>query len=308
MEALLSSAELEVIQAEGRVQQQETILRSEVWRSKNPGGMAFSNVSITAVDAIAIPSEDDVPSIDDLVKHALAIRSDVAETALQLESSHVLSAAASNAKRIGIDLIGSYQTRGSLVSPVGAVAFDLGKVVQGGIQFDLPVRNRLADADATRAVLEVRQAEAQVQRFALRVKEEVESSAIALRTARAGLNAATRSRRYQEALLDAEKVKLTAGASTQFALLERQAAAAQARSTEIIARNTWIKARLGLDRASGDLLEHHGILGLSPINYEMAASRSPVLPADRSILRSSAALARFVAPERKFLPALRVKD
>jgi outer membrane protein len=271
MEALLSSAELETIQAEGRVRQQETILRSELWKSGKPG-IAPAAASIAPADPISIPVSDEVPEVDELVKHALLRRSDVAGASLQVESSHILSAAAANAKRIGIDVVGSYQTRGSIVSPLGAVAFDLGKVVQGGIQFDLPLRNRLAQADAARAILEVRQADAQAQRFALRVRAEVESSIIALRTARAGVNAASRSRRYQEALLDAERVKLTAGASTNLTVLEREAALAQARSTEIVARNTWVKARLTLDRASGDLLERNGILGLSPINYELAAS------------------------------------
>jgi len=277
MEALLSSAELETIQAEGRVQQQETILRSELWK-RGLSGIAVGAASITPVDTIPVPVSDETPDADELVKHALLKRPDVTQASLQLESSHVTSAAAANAQRIGIDVVGSYQTRGSIVSPLGAVAFDLGKVAQAGIQFDLPLRNRLAQADATRATLEVRQADAQAQRFALRVREEVESSIIALRTARAGLNAATRSRRYQDALLDAERVKLTAGASTNLAVLERQAASAQARSTEIVARNTWIKARLALDRASGDLLERNGILGLTPANYELAAATFPTHP------------------------------
>jgi len=275
LDALLSSAELETIQAEGRVQQQETILRSELWK-RGTSALAVATTSITPIDVAPIPVSDEIPGVDELVKHALLRRPDVAQTSLQVENSHILSAAAANAKRIGIDVVGSYQTRGSIVSPLGAVAFDLGKVVQGGIQFDLPVRNRLAQADATRAILEVRQADAQAQRFALRVREEVESSIIALRTARAGLNAAIRSRRYQEALLDAERVKLTAGVSTNISVLEREASLAQARSTEIVARNTWTKARLTLDRASGDLLERNGILGLSPLNYELAASSAPV--------------------------------
>lgn len=217
LEALLSSAELETIPAEGRVQQQETILRSELWK-RGTSALAVATTSITPKRCVPIPVSDEVPVST--------------------------SAAAANAKRIGIEVVSSYQTRGSIVSPLGAVAFDLGKVVQGGIQFDLPVRNRLAQADAIRAILEVRQAEAQAQRFTLRVREEVESSIIALRTARAGLNAATRSRRYEEALLDAERVKLTAGASTNLSVLEREASLAQARSTEIVARNTWTKARL----------------------------------------------------------------
>jgi hypothetical protein len=34
---------------------------------------------------------------------------------------------------------------------------------------------------------------------------------------------------------------------------------AQARSTEVVARSVWIKARVALDRSIGDLLEKNGI-------------------------------------------------
>lgn len=121
MEALLSSAELETIQAEGRVQQQETILRSELWQ-RAASGIAVATASIKPVDTIPVPISDETPDVDELVKHALLKRPDVTEASLQVESSHITSAAAANAQRIGIDVVGSYQTRGSIVSPLGAVA------------------------------------------------------------------------------------------------------------------------------------------------------------------------------------------
>ncbi len=41
--------------------------------------------------------------------------------------------------------------------------------------------------------------------------------------------------------------------------MQNQAFLAQARSTEIAARSNWMKARIDLDRATGDLLQKNGI-------------------------------------------------
>jgi outer membrane protein len=91
------------------------------------------------------------------------------------------------------------------------------------------------------------------------VREQVENATIALQTARSALNAAIQSRIYQEQLLSAERDRLSVGASTNFLVIQQQSYLAQARSTEVTARSVWIKARVALDRATGNLLEKNGI-------------------------------------------------
>jgi outer membrane protein TolC len=59
--------------------------------------------------------------------------------------------------------------------------------------------------------------------------------------------------------VSAERDKLTVGASTNFLVIQQETYLAQARSTEVAARSVWIKARVALDRAIGDLLEKNGI-------------------------------------------------
>jgi outer membrane protein TolC len=54
--------------------------------------------------------------------------------------------------------------------------------------------------------------------------------------------------------------KLSVGASTNFMIVQDQAFLAQASSTEVAARSDWMKARLSLDRALGNLLEKNNIL------------------------------------------------
>jgi outer membrane protein len=65
--------------------------------------------------------------------------------------------------------------------------------------------NCVAQADAARHLLQVRQAEAKTQLLANQVREQAENSVIALQTARSALAATIQSRKYQEQLVDAEK-------------------------------------------------------------------------------------------------------
>jgi outer membrane protein TolC len=184
--------------------------------------------------------------------------------------------ASQNAARPEVDIIGNFQTRGSTEVPfttlgtpgTGAITAptDLGvaglrtsRIYQAGVQVNIPLKNHVAEADAARDLLQLRQSQARTQILANQVREDVENSLIALQTARTALEAATQSRAYQEQLVSAERDRLSVGASTNFLVIQQEGYLAQARSTEVAARSVWIKARVALDRSIGDLLEKNGI-------------------------------------------------
>jgi outer membrane protein len=123
------------------------------------------------------------------------------------------------------------------------------------VQLTLPLRNRVAAADAARDTVELREVQARAEKLRAEVREQIETSAVALDTAQAAYNAAVASRGYQARLFDAEKDKLSVGQSTDLLVLQAEAYLAQAESTEIAARADWMKARISLDHAVGDLLE-----------------------------------------------------
>jgi len=52
---------------------------------------------------------------------------------------------------------------------------------------------------------------------------------------------------------------LSVGQSTDLLVLQNEAYLAQAKSTEIAARSNWMKARISLDYALGDLLEKNHV-------------------------------------------------
>lgn len=274
-ESLVASTQLDLIQAEGLVKQEEVILKSQLAR-RGTADPIFGHLPIVPTDPIVIPPSDDLAPLDSMVSEALSLRPDLVQASLQVQSGEIALKASQNAALPEVDLIGNFQTRGSTEVPfstlgtpgtalivppsdLGVAGLRTSRIYQAGIQFNLPLKNHVAEADAARDALEVRQAQARTQQLANQVREEVENSVIALETARSALNAAIQSRQYQEQLVDAEKDKLSVGASTNFLVIQQESYLAQARSTEVGARSVWIKARVALDRAIGNLLEKNGI-------------------------------------------------
>ncbi len=274
-QSLLSSSELDLIQAEGLVHQQEVILKTQLARQGSADPF-LAGIPIVPTDPIYIPPQDETSPIGQLVDTALGARPDLLQASLQVQSGEIALQGSQNATRPEVDVIGNFQTRGSTESPftaigtpgtgligapadLSAAGLRTSKIYQAGIQLNLPLRNRVAEADAARDLLQVRQSQARTQLLANQVREQVENAVIALQTARSALNAAIESRRYQEQLVEAERDKLTVGASTNLLVIQQQSYLAQARSTEVASRSVWIKARVALDRAVGGLLEKNGI-------------------------------------------------
>ena len=273
--ALVASSEFDLVQAQGLYRQEEVILRNLLIRTGSPVFSA-SFSKIVATDRIVVPDVPEPGNLETLVQQGLARRPDLAQARLQVEANAVNVHGSRNQVLPQLNVYGNVQTRGSseasyepLGSPgTGAPTIPqnlaLGglrtsTIYQGGIQLTLPVRNRIAASDAARDTVQLRQSEARSEKLDDQAREEIETALIALETAFAGYKAATNSRVYQEQLLDAERDKLQAGQSTNLLVVQNQTYLAQARSTEIAARSNWMKARIELDRATGDLLEHNAV-------------------------------------------------
>ena len=292
-QSLVTSSRLDLIQAEGLVHQQEVILKSQLSR-QGSGDPVLAQLPIQPLDVIKVPATDATPALQALVSEAMNTRPDLAQATLQAESGEISASASRNAAKPEFDFIANFQTRGSTESPfttlgtagtgilttpadLGVAGLRTSRIYQAGIQFNLPLVNRVAQADAARDLLQLRQVQARTQQLANQVREDVENSLIALRTARSALDAAVESRKYQEQLVDAERDKLTVGASTNFLVIQQESYLAQARSTEVAARSVYIKAQVALDRSVGDLLDKNGITFDSSVSGELPGAK-PIQP------------------------------
>jgi outer membrane protein len=273
--ALESSSQFDLIQAQGLYRQEEVILRNLLLRTASPVFTAQFN-EIVPTDRILVPDRLEPLDVPELIRQGLAQRPDLAQAKLQIETGRINTNASRNGALPQLNVYANVETRGAAEQPyeqlgspgtgVPTTPQDLAvgglrtsTIYQGGIQVTLPLRNRVAESDAARDQLELRQVQARTEKLSAQVREEIETAVIALETSQAAYQAATKSRQYQEQLLDAEEDKLSVGQSTDLAVLQNEAYLAQARSTEIAARSNWMKARLELDHAVGNLLEKNHI-------------------------------------------------
>lgn len=128
-----------------------------------------------------------------------------------------------------------------------------------GVQLNLPIRNRTAQADAVRDEFGLREVQARRQQLQNQSRLEVEDALINLQRARAAYVAAVRTRTLQERSLAIERVRYEAGVDTAFFVIQYQSYLAQAQSTEVAAKSNYFKARAALDRAIGVTLDTNHI-------------------------------------------------
>jgi len=128
-----------------------------------------------------------------------------------------------------------------------------------GLQLNIPLRNRAAQAVQIRSELEYRQLQMALQQTENRVTIEVRNAQFGVEQNRASVAAAQAAADYARQSLDAEQKKYQFGTSTTTAVLQTRSALATAESTLLSATAAYEKSRLELDRATGELLDHAGI-------------------------------------------------
>lgn len=274
-DALVSSSEFDLAQAQGLYRTQEVILRNLILRS-DKAEFAAGFTEIVPTDRINVPDGLNQPSVSELIQQGLAHRPDLAQSELQIQTGEISAAASRNEALPQLNFYVNAQKRGvteqafeQLGTPGTALPtlpanFALGglsvsNIIQGGVQLNLPLRNRTAQADAARDAVQVRQVQARTEKLSDQIRQDIENAEIALETSFAAYKAAKSSRGYQEQLLQADRDRLEFGESTNLQVVQDVAYLAQARASEIAARSNYQKARIELDRDLGDLLDKNGI-------------------------------------------------
>jgi outer membrane protein len=276
--AAVAASRQALITAQGLVRQQELILKTAITR----GGLAnpqLLDAHIIPTDTLAVPDQDIVQPLPDLVGEALRNRPDLAGAGIQVDNSEISLSGSLNALKPQLNLVGTVQNSGLAGDlnplagpPTGAVnaggyGTALGQLFRRnypsygvGLQLTLPLRNRVAQADAVRDELQVRQAQVRRQQLQDQVRLEVADAEESLRQARAAYDAAVEARRLQEQSVNVEEQTFAVGLSTNLTVIQYQNYLAQARSTEVASKAAYIKAKLALERATGITLESHHVV------------------------------------------------
>ena len=275
--AQVAASKQALILAEGLVRQQELIVMTAITRRglANPG---VREAHIVTTDSVTVPQKEPVEPVQDLFAEALKNRPDLAQAGLQITNAQISLKGSLNALRPEIDLVGTIQNSGFSGDPnllngtlantpgVGGYGTALGQIFRRdfptygiGLQVTLPLRNRVAQADAVRDQLQLRQAQVRRQQLEDQTRLEVADAQVALEQSRAAYEAAVQSRVLQQQSVDVEQQKFKVGLSTNFQVIQFQSFLAQARSTEVAAKGAYAKAKLALDRATGRTLETNNV-------------------------------------------------
>jgi outer membrane protein len=279
-EASVATARQNLAYSRGNFAQQELVLKTFLTR-RGTADPAVRLARIETTTPLDIPAREPVRPAEDYVVEALQKRPELGEARLQIENSHIALRGSRNELLPELDLVGSSQNVGlagqrnpfggpTALSPppgtIGGLGTSLRQIFTGryptysiGVQLSLPLRNRIAQADVVRDQIQIRQWDVRRQQIENQIRLEVEADVVALTQARAALDAAIEARTLQQQSVKIELEKYSVGLSTTFLVSQYENFLAQARSTEVAARNIYVKARAALDRATGTIVEDHGI-------------------------------------------------
>lgn len=129
-----------------------------------------------------------------------------------------------------------------------------------GVQINLPLRNRTAEANLGRSLVEGERLGTQRQQLEQTIQVDVRNALQAVRSSEARLRAAVATRAANEKQFASEQRKLDAGQSTTFLVLERQTSLTEARGLELKAQTDLNKAIADLQRATGNALNVNSIV------------------------------------------------
>jgi len=274
------------------LQLQELLMKNALTRNLEDPALAGADVIPTST--IQLPTQEPVVPTQDLINEALQHRAELSESRIDLNSRDINIKSVRNAMLPSLALYAYYAgnglggtlnpnatfcpnssgiciTRSRIPSQFlgGALGYGdtLSQLVNStapdkgmGLTLNVPILNRTGQANQVRAELEFRQAEVRLQQLANQIRIEVRNAQFDVQQNRASVDAAQAAVKLGRQTLDAEQKKLEAGVSNPTAVLQSEAALTSTESTLVSAMAAYAKSLVELDRATGLLLEHAGIV------------------------------------------------
>jgi outer membrane protein TolC len=314
-ESEVASDQQNLIVAQTSLQQQAELIKTALSRKVDA---ELRSAQVDAVDKLPEPRPDDIPSLDQALDLALRNRPEVEQADLNLRYASIVVKANRNALLPTLDIFATYAPTGlsglsSVLGPCPSgytasgnqclangletiarpmivsnqgISQSLSQLFHGnypdysfGFTLQFPIRNRAAQADAARALLEQRQLEEQLQRQKNQVEQDVRNAEIGVIQAKAQIEAAVKAVLLAQKTLDAEQKKFQLGESTVFLVIQAQRDLATAKGNEVKARSTYAKAITQFRQATGTILADYHIELNDALQGKVA--RSPNIPGSR---------------------------
>jgi outer membrane protein len=281
-EAQIAAGEQQLTLARMQVLQQETIIKTALSRT-GVASPSIQDAHIIPTDSIVIPDVEPISPIQDLTAMAISSRPELAQSRIQIQNQFLTIKGSRNALLPSLDAFVNVSNsalagdQSTLPPPAGSIrnnnAFFIGGYgtvlsqlfarnfpnYSAGFNLSIPIRNKAAQAQAITDELTLRQQQLGLVRLENNVRVDVQNAVIGLTQARAQLSSATKQRVLQAQTLDAEQKKLALGASTIYNVIQDQQTLTAAESNEVTARSNYARAKVELDRSTGQILVNNNI-------------------------------------------------
>ena len=272
----VSSSKEDLLIAQTNVEQQEIVLKNALSRNVTANAW-LDDVHIVPLDHIEVPKTEEVRPVPELIQDALAKRLEIQQNKTNLDSQKIMLTGTKNALLPSLSAYAEFTNHG-LAGPVNPLYNNCcgtpnsyfvggtGSVVSqildrdfpdysAGFSFNIPFRNRTAQADYVTDELQLRQRELQLQRAINQVRVDVKTAVIGLDQARARYQTAVDTRELAEQTLAAEQKRFQSGISTVALVIQAQKDLATDQDAEVQAMANYTHAKIFFDTAMGRTLE-----------------------------------------------------
>jgi outer membrane protein len=274
-----------LISAQNVLIYQQLIMKQAIARNLNDP--VLEKAPVIPTDRVSL---DEIPeehqSTEVLVQSAFQNRPELEQAVLTLRNDEITLKGARNALLPALDLFGYYGanivggplnpncnffgqpclaagTKSPVPGGYGGVLADLvnSTAPDKGVGFNLsiPLRNREAQSQQARSLMEYRQAELRLAQLYTQIRMQVVNAQAALTNDRALVQADEAAVKYNQQSLDAEQKKLKLGASTTANVLLQERNLAAAEDNLIAAHAAYANARAALYQVTATTLQHYGI-------------------------------------------------
>ena len=274
-----------LVASQSNLEYQQLIMKQAI--ARNLEDPALTNAPVVPTDRVGLdrlPEED--MKVEDLVQQAFVNNPQIEQAALSMKNNEITIKAEKNGLLPTVDAFAFYGTSsvaGPLNSGATQICFSppctapvstipggyggaLSNLFTGaypdyaaGVNINIPLRNRVAQADQARSQMEYRQTQMRLQQLYTQIRIQVINGQYALTNDRAQLSAAQAGREYAAQSLDAEQKKFKLGASTSAFVLQQQRNLAVSENSLISATAAFAKDRAALLQLLSKTLDRYGV-------------------------------------------------
>ncbi|MGH9407792.1 MAG: TolC family protein [Terriglobia bacterium] len=295
-ESSLATAQQNLIVAQTTYRQQQEVMKTALSKEVN-GDLVTALVEPTT--PLPTPQPGDAPPLEAALAEAHQNRPEIDLNRLNLKNEHVVLKADRNSLLPSLNLSAAYYPAGQFGdrllyagSPLvqvgkapGGVGTALSQLIHNSypgysvaLSLQMPIRNRAAQADAARALLEEHYLRTTIQQQLNTIDQAVRTAEIGVVQGKARVDAANQAVEYSRQQLVDEQKKFQVGESTVTLVLQDQSSLTTAEGNVVTAQAGYAQALVTLQEAMGTILQDNNVQLVDALTGKVNRSAPPNIP------------------------------